>query len=77
MLTMFQIWQYVETAQILQTVNAPGPKPTSEGVLFHYFLIHLGGIKFELEEVESRNEEYPYAIAFMSLIEQVELTILH
>ena len=51
----------IEQAQVVQTVmpTVMGPKPPE------------GGIKFELDEVESRLAEYPYTIAFMQLIDQV------
>lgn len=56
----------LEQSQVVQTIipTVVGPKPPE------------GGIKFELEEVESRLAEYPYTLAFMQLIDQV-LYLLH
>jgi hypothetical protein len=33
--------------------------------------VREGGIKFELSEIESPNEEYPFVSAFMELIRQL------
>lgn len=53
-----QIWSLLEASQVLQTA------PQSKGV-------REGGIKFELSEIESPNEEYPFVSAFMELIRQL------
>nr|XP_006125927.1 nuclear pore complex protein Nup205 [Pelodiscus sinensis] len=49
------LWQSLEYAQILQTVRAPGQRQAA-------------GIEVELNEVESRCEEYPLTRAFCRLI---------
>ncbi|XP_073183497.1 nuclear pore complex protein Nup205 isoform X5 [Lepidochelys kempii] len=49
------LWQSLEYAQILQTVRAPGQRQAT-------------GIEVELNEVESRCEEYPLTRAFCQLI---------
>ncbi|TFK03385.1 Nuclear pore complex protein Nup205 [Platysternon megacephalum] len=49
------LWQSLEYAQILQTVRAPGQRQAT-------------GIEVELNEVESRCEEYPLTRAFCRLI---------
>uniref|UniRef100_A0A8C5QUY0 Nucleoporin 205 n=1 Tax=Leptobrachium leishanense TaxID=445787 RepID=A0A8C5QUY0_9ANUR len=49
------LWQSLEYAQILQTVRAPGQRQAS-------------GIEVELNEIESRAEEYPLTRAFCHLI---------
>lgn len=51
-----KIWQFLEAAQVLQAAVKPGVE---------------GGIKYELEEVESRSETYPYTTAFLKLIGQL------
>ncbi|CAI9734078.1 pore complex Nup205 [Octopus vulgaris] len=50
------IWQGLESSQIVSTISNPSQ---------HH---QLGGIQTELEEVESRNEEYVLTRAFLSLI---------
>ncbi|KAL8613661.1 hypothetical protein ACOMHN_029753 [Nucella lapillus] len=49
------IWQTLEASQILPTVPLLGPE-------------QKGGIQVELEEIESRNEEYPMTRAFLQLL---------
>ncbi|XP_074867342.1 nuclear pore complex protein Nup205 [Carettochelys insculpta] len=49
------LWQSLEYAQILQTVRAPGQRQAT-------------GIEVELNEVESRCEEYPLTRSFCRLI---------
>ncbi|BFZ24882.1 hypothetical protein BsWGS_27921 [Bradybaena similaris] len=48
------IWQTLEASQILPTVGSSRDQP--------------GGIKIELEEIESRNEEFPLTRGFLGLI---------
>jgi nuclear pore complex protein Nup205 len=56
-----KIWLYLEASQVLQTsVSATGPTKVQEG-----------GIKFELAEIEARNEEYPFVSSFLRLIFQL------
>ncbi|KAL4232887.1 hypothetical protein ACF0H5_007574 [Mactra antiquata] len=49
------IWQTLEASQILVTVNPSKVKVT-------------GGLQIELDEVESRNEEYPITRAFLDFL---------
>ncbi|CAG5133814.1 unnamed protein product [Candidula unifasciata] len=48
------IWQTLEASQILPTIASSRDQP--------------GGIKVELEEIESRNEEFPLTRGFLELI---------
>lgn len=53
--TSIQLWGHLETVQILTTVQSTSSyKPR--------------GIQTELEEIESRNEEYPLTRAFLHLL---------
>ncbi|KFP41317.1 Nuclear pore complex protein Nup205, partial [Chlamydotis macqueenii] len=49
------LWQSLEYTQVLQTVRSPGQRQTI-------------GIEVELNEIESRSEEYPLTRAFCRLI---------
>ncbi|XP_035827391.1 nuclear pore complex protein Nup205 [Aplysia californica] len=53
------IWQTLEASQILPTTVASGEQP--------------GGFRVELEEVESRNEEYPLTRGFLELMGSLTL----
>ncbi|XP_046581767.1 nuclear pore complex protein Nup205-like [Haliotis rubra] len=51
------IWQTLEVAQVLPTTATSAEQ--------------RGGIQIELEEIESRSEEYPMTIAFLELIDRL------
>ncbi|GFN90053.1 nuclear pore complex protein nup205-like [Plakobranchus ocellatus] len=52
------IWQTLESSQILPTIPSSGDSKTGQ----------TNSIKVELEEVESRNEEFPLTRGFLQLI---------
>ncbi|XP_078583600.1 nuclear pore complex protein Nup205-like isoform X3 [Branchiostoma floridae x Branchiostoma japonicum] len=53
------LWQSLEVAQILQTVQPSGQT------------VQAAGIQVELEEIEARGEEYPMTLAFLHLVDRL------
>lgn len=41
-----------------------------------YTKLSPGGLRFELGEIESRQEEYPYTLAFLELMDRLLQTVI-